>query len=200
MRLSENRTATLGLKCIGEASTSYPSLNKDEHERCGIDPQLPSGTGYAKAGDDPRFFPVAQLPLLSIKPGDAMRLYSYPAPTPLEPRLQPSPPKLAGDVIELDLVTHRPTSSVQQPSLRNAMQLKPVSYQPTPSVQPSIPKKQEGTSKPSTKPRRAAKTVRLSPPTVQENISKEEDQDANIFNRTALRDWFWEHRGLSLDI
>lgn len=198
MRLSANKTATLGLKCIGEASTSYPSLSKDEHERCGIDPQLPSGTEYAKAGKDPRLFPAAQLPLLSKKSGDAIGLYSYPAPTPLEPHVRPSPAKMAGDARKLDLVTHQPTSSVQ-PSLQNAMQPNRISHQPAPSVQPSISKKQEGISKPNPKPRRIAKTVRLSPPTVQEDTS-EKDQDANIFDRTALRDWFWEHKGLSLDI
>lgn len=177
MRLSENKTATLGLKCIGKASTSYPSLSRDEHERCGSDPQLPSGTECAKAGPDPRLFPAAQLPWLSKKPGDAIAVFTYPAPTPLGLHMRPSPPAMAGDAMELDPVTHRPASSVQ----------------------PSLPKKQEGIPKPNPKPRRTAKTVRLSPPTVQEDTSKE-DQDANIFNRTALRDWFWEHKGLRLDI
>ncbi len=200
MRLSGRKTAALGHKCIGEASTDYRSLNKDEHERCGIDPQLSSGTEYGRDGKTPRPRPKAEFPSLPEKVGEGLQLDPVshrPAPIVL-----PSLTEMPGDVTPLDPVPFWPTLIVP-PSLskrpEHAMQLDPMPHRPAPSLQPSIPKKQGETPKPIPEPR-------LSVPTVHPSLPKEqgealgENQEANIANRTALRDWFWKHKRLSLDI
>jgi len=225
MRLSEKNTTTLGHKCIAEASTGYRSLNKDEHERCGIDPQLPSGTGFERDNKNPRPHLKADFPSLPEKLGEGLHLDPVshrPAPivlpslsempgdvTPSDPVpfwpaliVPPSLLKRPEHAMQLDPVPHRPAPSIQLPAPRwpgETMQFDPMPHRPAPSLQPSIPKKQGETPKPIPEPR-------LSVPTVHPSLPKEqgeafgEDQEANIVNRTALRDWLWKHKGLSLDI
>jgi len=225
MRLSGRKTAALGHKCIGEASTDYRSLNKDEHERCGIDPQLSSGTEYGRDGKTPRPRPKAEFPSLPERLGEGLQLdpgSHRPAPIvlpslsemprdvpPLDPvPFRPAlivPPSLLQrpeHAMQLDPVPHRPTPSIQLPAPKwpaGTMQFDPMPHRPAPSLQPSIPKKQGETPKSIPGPR-------LSVPTVHPSLPKEqgealgEDQKTNIVNRTALRDWFWKHKGLSLDI
>jgi len=200
MRLSGRKTAALGHKCIGQASTDYRSLNKDEHERCGIDPQLPSGTEYERDNKNPRPHLKADFPSLPEKLGEGLHLDPVshrPAPIVL-----PSLSEMPGDVTPLDPVPFWPALIVPPSLLKrpeHAMQFDPMPHRPAPSLQPSIPKKQGETLKPIPEPR-------LSVPTVHPSLPKEqgealgEDQEANIVNRTALRDWFWKHKGLSLDI
>jgi len=79
------------------------------------------------------------------------------------------------------------------------MQLDPVPHQPPPREQPFLRKRQKVTPKIDTQQRRTA-TVLQPPLSKVQGGALEEDQEASIFNRTALRDWFWEHKGLSLDI
>jgi len=200
MRLAGRRSITPRYEAIGEASTAYLDLKRDEHGRCGIDPQLPSGTECGRDGKNLPLRPKAELESLPKKLGDGLQLDLVPHRPP--PSVLTLLSKRPGDVAQLDPVPQRPAQSIQPSAPRglgDVVKTTKEHYQSTATVQPSLLKKQEDTRKTNLELRPATTVVQPSLPKMQGDALKE-DQEANIFNRTALRDWFWEHKGLSLDI